>query len=51
MTSALSGVMICFTADAKPTGSNFDLTGVTDSPAVTKAAVINATDFTKDGYD
>ena len=35
MTSALSGVMICFTADAKPTGSNFDLTGVTDTAAAT----------------
>ena len=51
MTSSLSGVMVCFLADAKPTGSNFNLTGVTDADGVTEAAVINATDFTKDGYD
>jgi hypothetical protein len=31
MTSSLTGVMICFTSDAKPTGGNFNLTGVTDS--------------------
>jgi len=28
MTSALSGVMICFTAATKPTGGNFNLSGV-----------------------
>lgn len=35
MTSSLTGVMICFTADAKPTGGNFNLAGVTDTAVET----------------
>lgn len=51
MCSSVQGVMICFTAAAKPTGGNFDLSGAVATDEGRIIECINATDFTKDSYD